>query len=296
MKAPEFVIWSRPWDENSGGIIVLHTLCARLNELGYSAALWPSWQPALLPKNWKTLRNWAGYRLKGRFLRRFDTGPFRPRLSKWRDLKHAVVIYPEIVSGNPLGGRKVARWLLYHPAAHSGVADYGSHDLIVAYNAAFAPSDLPADHILYVTYQNPSYHQWNFGQRTGSCVLLRKGAGRLQNAHPPDSVVVDDLAHEDRAAVFNRVRFCYSYDLYTYYTVYAALCGCTPVIVPQPGLSEQEWQPQESNRLGLAYGEQKIPWAEATRQQLRDHIAERREIEDATVAAFVKKARDKTNW
>jgi hypothetical protein len=260
--------------------------------MGYSAACWPWRKPIGFPTNWRALRNWARYLLNGDFLRDFDTGPFSPPIAKRRDLRRAVVIYPEIVAGNPLAARKVVRWLLYHPGAHTGVVQYRSSDLVVAYNPAFVPDGAPATRILNVTFQIPVYLQWNYGERSGSCVLVRKGGNRCLDQHPPDATPVDDLGHKERADIFTRTQFCYSYDLYTYYSVYAALCGCTPIIVPKPGLSEQDWQPQEANRLGLAYGEAKIPWAEATRQQLQDNIVQRRRSQDATVEEFVRVTRD----
>jgi hypothetical protein len=297
VKSSEFVVFAYPWDEQVGGVIVLHTLCARLEELGYRAAIWPYWKPARAPRDWRTLRMWLGYVLKGRFLKRFDTGPFKPRFARWRDLRSAAVIYPEVVAGNPLGARKVVRWLLYKPGEHTGTVDYGSHDLIVTYNHAFAESSrFRGCERLHVSYENPVYRQWNFGEREGSCFLVRKGAGRSLDQHPADAVPIDELDHEAQAEVFNQVAYCYCYDLYTYYAVYAAVCGCIPVIVPQPGLSEEEWHPEEASRLGLAYGSEKIAWAESTREELLRHLKEKRVSDDESIRQFVATARAKKHW
>jgi hypothetical protein len=114
--------------------------------------------------------------------------------------------------------------------------------------------------------------------------------------HPADAVPIDELDHEAQAEVFNQVAYCYCYDLYTYYAVYAAVCGCIPVIVPQPGLSEEEWHPEEASRLGLAYGSEKIAWAESTREELLRHLKEKRVSDDESIRQFVATARAKKHW
>ena len=298
MKSPEFIIYAYPWDEEVGGFMVLQELCARLNELGFRAAIWPAGKPAGAPRDWQSLRTLLGYVVRGRFIRRFDAGPFEPSLASSRDLKRAVVIYPEIVAGNPLAASKVVRWLLYPPGRRSETVEIAPGDLVVAYNEAFRDTSRPAEKqpILTVTYQVPAYRQRNFGERHGSCVIVRKGADRPLDQHPPDAIPVDHVNHARRAEIFNQVRYCYCYDLYTYYSIYAALCGCVPIIVPMPGVPEEEWQPSEANRLGIAYGEGRIAWAQATQDKLRHRIRERRETEDSTVRAFVDRTRAKQDW
>lgn len=298
MNRPEFIIYTPPWDENVGGFIALHALCARLNQLGYEAALWPAWKPVLPPRTWPQLRSWASYLLKGRFARRFRTGPFRARIGRWGDLEQAIAIYPEIVAGNPLRAGKVVRWLLYPPGAHSGVVNYASGDLVMFFNEAFVGGDIQFDpaRLLRVVYQSPVYRQSNFGPRSGSCVIFRKGRHRVPDQHPAGAINVDDLSHQERAGVFNEVRYCYCYDLYTYYSVYAAVCGCTPIIIPEADVSETQWEPDEKNRLGRAYGMGRIAWAEATKDALREHLSTQWHEENEMVHRFVRTVREKRNW
>lgn len=278
-----FIIWTAGWNEAVGGSIALHTLCDRLNRAGTPAALWPDYKP--LPGRGSWARRII-YALRGK--RRFARGPFANPIARTRDLADAVVVYPEIVAGNPLGARRVVRWFLHLPGNHTGRIDYGADDLFFFYAPAF---DDPAinhspDNLLRITYVNPVYAQTNFGARTGACYLVRKGADRILDRHPPDAILIDDLSHEEKAAVFNRTQRLYSYDSYTMYSLYAALCGCTPIVVPVDGVSLTQWWPGERSP-GIAYGEDDIAYALETRPGLLERVAKDVEDEDRLVARFI---------
>jgi hypothetical protein len=138
-----------------------------------------------------------------------------------------------------------------------------------------------------VVWINEVYRQTNFGEREGSAWLERKGKGRPMVHDLSQSVCVDDMSHEERAEVFNQRTHFYSYDLYSMFGVYAALCGCVPIVVPDPGLAKEQWTPEERDRYGIAYGHDDIPWAIATRPQLLERLREVREEEDAMLRRFV---------
>jgi hypothetical protein len=204
------------------------------------------------------------------------------------------VIYPEVVAGNPLAAPHVVRWLLHKPGYQTGKAEFGPDDLFFCHNLAFNDAQRNSEgKILRVTFVNRVYRQTNFGPRSGAAVLVRKGSRRVHNAHPPDAIPVDDMSHSERAAVFNRVRYLYSYDPYSFFVVYAALCGCTPIVIPEPEIPEEAWQPTVERRLGIAYGMERIAWAEATREDLRKSVARSREYENEVVRSFVRTCRDR---
>jgi hypothetical protein len=73
------------------------------------------------------------------------------------------------------------------------------------------------------------------------------------------------------------------------YSMYAALCGCISIVVPRPGMSREEWNSDEQDCYGVAYGEEDIPRALATRDALISQLRSGREAEDRMLAAFVRK-------
>ena len=204
-----------------------------------------------------------------------------------------MVIYPEIISGNPLGASKVARWFLHKPGYHTGQINYGKGEIYFFYAEAFNDKAInpDVDNYLKLTYSNPIYQRTNFGPRRGTCYLVRKGRQRRLDQHPPDAVLVDNLSHHEKAAVFNEVECVYSYDPNTFYLILAAICGCVPVIIPEDGVSREEWQPSPRLRMGLAYGAAEISLARQQRGDLLDRRKRQIEEEDQMVHRFVQKCR-----
>ncbi|WP_299641672.1 hypothetical protein [Devosia sp.] len=268
-------------------MIVLFELCQRLSDLGATARIWPSAKPVGFGIG--TWRAWASYIRRKRWQNPKGVGN-----ASRRHLATAVVIYPEIVPGNPLGASRVVRWLLYKPGAHTGVVDFGEDEATFCYNPAFNDAGLnPEGRILRVSSTIPDYRQTNFGERSGAALIIRKGSMRELNAHPPDAVNVDEMSHAERAKIFNRVERLYCYDPHTYYAIYAALCGCVPIVIPEPGVSEEVWEPDPRMRLGLAYGEDRVDWALESRSALLDHLAQARAEEDVAVREFIRCCRER---
>lgn len=289
---PEFVIWAPHHSRGIGGNIALHTLCSRLIDAGVSAAVWPADRPAPGQFHGITLiRKILGHAYR-RLRAPYDTGEFANPIARPEHLPHAIVVYAEVVIGNPTNAPNVVRWFLNRPGRIVEEVSYGQNELYFFYMEAF---DDPAinpdrDNLLRVTYIDPTYRRTNFGRRQGSCYLVRKGRGRMLDQHPADAVPVDGLSHEEMAAVFNRTEFLYTYDGYTLLTMYASLCGCTPIFLPEDGLTVEEWAP--SGRIpGLAFGEAEKDWAVRTGPELIDKVERDLADEAAMLARFIAKCR-----
>lgn len=130
----------------------------------------------------------------------------------------------------------------------------------------------------------------NAGIRSKVCYLIRKGRDRADLPNLKDLWVLDGLDHVEMAKAFNECSRCYFYDQYTFYSTYAALCGCVPIIVPISGMTKEQWHPQEFLRYGHAYGEEGIPYAVATRQLLIDRLDRDEELNEMSVHKFVERA------
>lgn len=290
LNQPSFVIYAPRYRPNSGGAIATHKLCDLLNRAGYKSAVFPHWMPSWISSLAVTPRSIAY--LASRLLRRlYTTNPeYRTPLATATDVADGVVIYPEIIGGNPLRAQKYARWLLHQPGFHGGRFRYQADDLYFCYQMAFnrhCDGMIFGGTLTVFAVLLDAYQQTNFGSRTRVAYMIRKGRDREDLPDLRQKWVLDGLDHQSLAQAFNECRVCYFYDSYTAYAAYAAACGCIPVIVPVAGVDKQAWVPEEGGRLGLAYGEDDIQHALDTRAAL---LASMRSMElhsEASVRQFV---------
>lgn len=260
-----YIIYTWPYNENSGGIIFEHRLADELNRLGERAFVRRS-RPIqrLGPRSW--LRYWL------------KRGPMRIHpdlvtpLARRRDMtRDAIVVYGERIMGNPLRARNVVRWLMYRPGLKFPYS-FGEDEMFFR---AGEMSDLPE-----LTGGAPELTMWTIDRtyrdegrtdRSGICYMVRKGneKPRIPETEAPDAIRLDGMSHVEINDVFNRCHTFYTYDEATMYSQYAAVCGCTSVVVPGLYPDRAAWAAQHSmGRFGVAYGVDDIPHAVATRTQV----------------------------
>lgn len=289
-----FIIFACGYDDNNGGVVVLHQLCDLLNRQGEKAFLWNCHKPVFnLKQPFKSIY------LFGRYLRKMlkygygTNKKLQTPIAKLDDLKNSIVIYPEVVQGNPLMAENVVRWLLHKPGFNSaGKIEYGQGDLFFYYLKAYDDEKFNkfGDNLLHIeSIRQETYKQTNFEERKGSCYIMRKARNPRMVHDLSDSVLIDGLSHEEIAIIFNNVKYCISYDTHTMYSIYAVMCGCISVIVPEDGISKEQWQPEEKDRYGLAYGFDDIEYAINTRNKLLN-LLEAKEISSSdSVRSFISK-------
>lgn len=153
-----------------------------------------------------------------------------------------VVVYPEVVHGNPLGAAHVVRYLLNHPGAMGGPTSFAQTDLLLAFSRTIArgagavevlcipPSDPaaitrttdgPRDRGLVLAYASKF-------RRAGGVPDLPPGATEVTMQFPPAGRLVDYLSRASVLHVWED----------TAVIVEALLCGCPVVVAPQSGLTE----------------------------------------------------------
>lgn len=297
-KRAKFIIHAPSFNDMIGGDLALHFLCHRLNAMGERALLWQRYRPPLKHLlNRRDLRRNAGYYYRS--LRDgYDRGPFDNPIATDADLEDSIVVYPEVIEGNPLRARNVVRWFMHRPGHFSGRTGFGPGELYFYFQEAFDDPAINPDrgNRLTLMWLNDAYRDQGRTDRSGSCYLVRKGAGRPLVHDLQGSVRLDGFSHAETAEAFNRARLFYSYDLYTMYSVYAAICGCIPIVVPAPGLSKTDWLPDEKDRYGLAYGEDEIAWALETRSLMLGRRQEALAAEERMLVDFVAKCKTRFGY
>jgi len=271
MESLRYVVVSPSYSETNGGAIVLHKLCHLLNELGEDAVVRP-----MLRHSKGGLRNRIGKGLKSE---RFATDPTlrTPVIRDNSARPDDIVVYPEIVPGNPLKAHHVVRWLLNKPGFRGRTIVPGPNDLFFTFDdfcdhPALTGGSPP---ILFLFSVNPEYRLINTEPRSGSCYMMRKGKGRPLVHNDTESICVDGLSHREMAEVFNRVERFYCYDEVTMYSQYAAVCGCISIVIPERFSRREEWATAHPlARYGVAYGLDDIDHAVATRHLVEGHLRE----------------------
>jgi hypothetical protein len=298
----KFLIFAPPYNEKQGGVICLHKLTDSLNRLGLEAYIFPAYENILINKKnvflpllrlgREYLRNFRKFQINSNFMTPIYGGPLDDLQSdEW------VVIYYEQVSGNPLKAKNIVRWLLHQPGYHTGMINYGFNEFHIKFNDAvrdfYYPNSKLADFLLpIIDYPLNLYNLDNVSEkRNGTAYCIRKGFGKNVQHDLKNSILIDNLSHDEVSAIFKRVETFISYDSYTAYSRFAALCGCDSIVIPDNNVSQEQWYPNLEDRYGVAYGFENISFARATRTLLLDKILE--EIEQSLMVA--KKFADSAN-
>ncbi|MCH0693911.1 WavQ [Escherichia coli] len=274
-------IYTNSYDENSGGSVVLHRLCHIINKYSthnaYLVKLDPFYYGSRTIRKFLSKLKWELYsKFRFKTNNEWDT----PVWLKLNDFpSDSVVIYPEIINGNPLKIKNVVRWLLHQPGYHTNIVDYGKNELYFKFNSAindfYNEGSFLASHELKVIYYPIQIYNNKISQERDieCCYLIRKGSDK-KIVHPPNSIKIDGLTHQQIANIFKRAQKFISYDDYTAYSIFSVLCGCPSYVVPTDEQSVNDWYPNESDRYGIAYGftEEQINWAAKTKDRVYSHI------------------------
>ena len=285
-----YIVYAPSYNPNSGGTIFLHELVNALNKRGRRASLWPMkrvYDPGLRVK------------LKELFVKpQYHTAPgLDTPLASRSDLSDdTVVVYPELVLGNPLGARHVARWLLYTPGKRHAF-DFGADEMFFRVDEfADLPEITGGAQDLFMWKVNRTYRNEERPDRDGACFIVRKWGDGPRHPITDGAIQIDGKSHEEINEIFNRCETFYSYDDATMYSQYAAVCGCTSVVLPSGDGSRDDMLANHMlGRYGIAYGlgDDKIAHAKATRHKVLDLLLEREKAAERTVDAFIETTRAK---
>jgi len=192
-----FVVTAPPYSDKSAGIVMLYLLRDELKGLGYDAEIMPFDKPITIPD---------------------DT----------------IVIYPEVVDGNPLKAKNVVRYYLNREGMASGnKVNASPNDFILAFNKLY--HDNPQ---AIIRKENLNPHCY-FGNkltlnRKLDCTYIGKGSMYSDQCRVIDGTIeITRTAPADKeglADLLRQTRFFFTYDICTALTSEAIICGA--IVVP----------------------------------------------------------------
>ena len=297
----KFLILTQSYSENDGGYIVLHKLCDQINRSGGDAYLFPyvdnfefgagNWIKPFLKFGKERLRRILPFKINAEFLT-----PVVGSISKIKNWDDWIVVYPEVVFGNPLKAKNIVRWFLHHPGHITGAINFGKNELYFRYHSGIRPyessfSRVSASELKMVHYPLELYNELGVSSnRTGTAYCLRKGAGKTIVHDLANSILIDGKSHKEISAIFKRVKQFISYDVYTAYSSFAALCGCESVVIPNINVTEEEWLPDPTDRYGVSYGFENLEKSKLTKNLLIKRIQLEQDRNLASASNFINEA------
>lgn len=239
LNAPYYV-YAPPYLEVSGGIRAMHYFCHALNLVGEEAYV-------TTEKISTKLRTPV-----------LTEGIQQLHRSSMRD---PIVIYPEIVDGNPLGLRHIVRYLLNYPGAiNQRSIKWMSTDLVFTHGLEVVPHGITAQLVQIPLINRAIYNTEGTepGARKGSLLFLNRYLGRggqlqeVTNAATEISFRVPTRSPKELSQLYRSAELLYTYEHST--ACYEAmLCGCPVVYLPNPIMLKQ---PPEGHlgKVGWAWG------------------------------------------
>lgn len=296
-----YFVFAPPYNENVGGHIALHKLCDLINQQGKQCFLVPWFQNnEISVLNWQaslrqTLTQLSHYenicKQPEKFYPRnpnFNTPVYQGPVNEISKYRNAVVVYPEVVNGNPLNAKNVARWLLHDPGFHTGKINFSKgevqfrysdyFDPIISRNIDVAPNILNVVHIPWDLYTPTNENM----KRQGTAYAIRKGKGKTLVHDLNDSVCIDGKSHSEISQIFKRVTAFISYDTETFYNSLAVISGANSIVIPDPPSSNA--RPIEN---GIAYGFDDLTRALQTRNKLIEKLQSQERNCSKNVSDFI---------
>jgi hypothetical protein len=280
MNSLNFIVYAPQFKANVGGHIALYNLASIISEYNINCKLFDSTN-SKIPNNV------------------FDDYAMKSDIND-----NTVVIYPEIISDNPLQAKYVVRWILCELGINCSENIYKTWDKndFVYHFSSYNPNEnIEQYNILSPFYLSSELINYN-KPREGYCYIIRKGYKfhrDLTYIHPPDSLCLDDdLSQENLIFILNRKEYIISYDPYSFISFMAALCGCISIVLPIEGYSKEQWfkslsiskflsQAGVNELKGIAYGIEEIGYAKKTLKEVHEQQQIVRHYGEETVHRFI---------
>lgn len=219
---------------------------------------------------------------------------------------NCIVIYPEIVSGNPLNAKNVVRWILLAigiETKQDTVDTWNKNDLICNWESEDKDSILRKHYIKKNYFYIPNY------ERVYTCGLIKKGVEFNKNFKHKKFFEIDldkilkfdtcanyinniclkifgktDIINEENiddlvCRLFNKSKIFFTYDVKTMWIVYALICNCPVVIIPPVNFNKKDFFNQsifnyngEILNDGIGWGIEEKEFAIKTVERARDNI------------------------
>ena len=161
---------------------------------------------------------------------------------------NAVIVYPEIVFGNPLNAKKVVRYVLYYPGVNGGDAKFDENEMIFTFSSEYYKN---AD-LLSISTMDLSLFYRDDTPKDINCYFINKGGKWKEIPEFKDFVEINmsyPSTREELANLLKRTKTLYSYDRHTLLAEEAYACGCEVKFVLENGF--EDFVPDPTNNYTI---------------------------------------------
>jgi hypothetical protein len=242
-----FLICAFPYTHRSSGVRALYRLCHHLNQCGFASAILLRKKPL-----WFRVCRYIYYFL---FRHKQPKGKQADIPSSWNVPFHkgaigdSIIIYPEVVSGNPYRSKKVIRWVLNDPGLLGGDKAYPDSEMIFIYDFQkinivnqSVSTPLTQERILWLGLIDPDciYPDPSVPKSIDSSFTHKGHALKKHFPFPSDTSIIslEKITPNMHALgdALRRTRTLYSYDHYSNVLREAAICGCELRVMGENGV------------------------------------------------------------
>ena len=236
-------IWD--YDRTSAGIAACHRLVHELNEGGFAA-----FSTGAVNTRWneRRLSRFGSYLLVR--------------------LGHPIVLYPEAIPRNPLGSKRVVRWVLNFPGVMGGEDEFHDSELVYTWSSEFYDTE---NQLCVDIVEREIFNDKDLPSKEIDCFYI--GKGPLRGVHPiPLTDGMTQITREwpakrgELAELLRRTKVLYTYDDLTMLATEALLCGCKVVLLPEHEdirMDENRFSEQDyENQLNRFIADTQSHWAQ----------------------------------
>lgn len=232
------IIVAPPYTQNSNGIKSIHKICHTINQLGGDARLM-----FLNGRLGFGGKEWTNPEFNTPCLQEVDRGL----------LLTDIVVYPEIVTGNPLCATKIVRYLGNKDGLLTGnKMNAKTGDFLLAHSIVIEPK---ADYVLFNAEFNSCFND-NFTEWTHLRNIDATYGGK-GHIYGKCSIVTNTLyidrswpcGAQQLAYLLRKIRFFYTWDSWTATNIDAILCGAMPYFLRYEPWTEAELDGSELGEI-----------------------------------------------
>jgi hypothetical protein len=208
--------------------MVLHDLCDMLNRQGYEAAMVffhggvaPSFQWAIsnVPEHYHPDHQ------------RVSLSMDSPDKSIRDFLENGIIIYPDLITDNPLGASRIVRYILCHNQNYTAIS---SNEYILSFSKMFHSK---SDGYLFQSLSNDNFHSMgapHWSKRTMDLTYFGKGPVFIDCFRIPGTLIITRTWPEDKeqlGLLLRQCRYLFTWDAVSQINYVAIACGAVPVFL-----------------------------------------------------------------